>query len=348
MTGIVTEGPGAMTKSGAPLVLGVAAVAALALAGAYFGSPYLAVNSVAQAAKAGDTDKLNRLVDFPAVRDGLKADLSTAFTQRLNASAPGGQGGLSGLAAQLVPVLVGKIIDTMVTPAGVATMIDTGRAPPAGAPAPAGPSANPGPRLKTSLNWKGLGEVSVDTESDKRPGASLIFTRQGLFAWKLTRIGLPPGALADLSGEGGATPAKPLDAAPPAEVVAAPAPPVEAQPLAPPVDALPAPPVATAPPAPSGAGAQPASAALKLAPRPPPAPARPMSTRELLAANPDLAAHERRVQAMFENARARDVNGEVDAQESAARGAWERCRDKACLQRWYANRERALSVWEGN
>ncbi|MEO6340447.1 MAG: DUF2939 domain-containing protein [Caulobacteraceae bacterium] len=347
MTGIVTEGPGAKAKSGGPLVIGVVAVAALALAGAYFGSPYLAVNSVAQAAKAGDTDKLNRLIDFPAVRDGLKADLSAAFTQRLNADASTANGGLSGLAAQLLPALVGRVVDTIMTPAGVAAMIDTGRAPPVGGPPSAGPNTNPGPKLQTSVSWRSLGQVSVDTQSDKQPGASLIFTRQGLFAWKLTRIGLPSAALADLRGEGGATPAKPLDAAPPAELAATP-PPAEPPPVA---DAggQPSPaPVASAAPPSSGAGAQPASAALRLVPRPPPPPARPMSTRELLGANPDLAARERRVQAMFENARARDVNGEVDAQEAAARGAWEGCRDKPCLQRWYANRERALSVWEGN
>ena len=341
MAGIITEGSAPKARGGGPLVAGVVAVAVVALAGAYFGSPYLAVNSTAQAAKAGDTDKLNRLVDFPAVRDGLKADLSAAFMQRLN----GGGQALSGLAAQLLPALVGKIIDTMVTPAGVAMMIDTGRAPSGGAPPPAGPGVNPGPKLHTSLNWRGLSQVSVDTESDKRPGASLIFTRQGLFAWKLTRIGLPTAALADLRGEGGATPAKAIDAAPPTELAAAP-PPAEPLPLA---DAGAQPGLAAAaPPPPSGAGVQPAAAALRLAPRPAPQPVRPMSTRELLAAYPDLAAHERRVQAMFENARARDVNGEVEDQEAASRGVWERCRDKACLQRWYANRERALSVWEGN
>ena len=39
MSGGVTEGPGLKAKGGAPLVAGVAAIAALALAGAYVGSP---------------------------------------------------------------------------------------------------------------------------------------------------------------------------------------------------------------------------------------------------------------------------------------------------------------------
>jgi|GEM_PF-4928854 len=85
-----------------------------------------------------------------------------------------------------------------------------------------------------------------------------------------------------------------------------------------------------------------------LAARPAPKPERPRPPQEILASDPALQARERRVRDMLANASARDVSGHVMAEELDARDAWSACRTRACLQRWYTERERALAVWEGN
>lgn len=79
-----------------------------------------------------------------------------------------------------------------------------------------------------------------------------------------------------------------------------------------------------------------------------PPPERPRSPHEILASDRTLQARERRVQAMFANARDRDVNGFVVEEELAAREAWSECRYRACLRAWYDRREQELAVWEEN
>ena len=60
---------------------GVGVLLAL-LVGFYFASPILALGSLTAAAKAGDRAALERKVDFPAVREGLKAQLKAAMDRK--------------------------------------------------------------------------------------------------------------------------------------------------------------------------------------------------------------------------------------------------------------------------
>ena len=59
-------------------------VAALALfALAYVGSPFWAARQFKQAALSADVDRIEKAVDFPAVRKSLKAQLTPALTQTM-------------------------------------------------------------------------------------------------------------------------------------------------------------------------------------------------------------------------------------------------------------------------
>ena len=49
------------------------------LIGLYLGSPYLAVRSFKDAARSADVHKLEAAVDFPAVRENLKSQMSIAL-----------------------------------------------------------------------------------------------------------------------------------------------------------------------------------------------------------------------------------------------------------------------------
>ena len=49
---------------------------------AYFASPVFAVRSLINAARTGDEARLERLVDFPAVRDDLMAQLNAQLVRR--------------------------------------------------------------------------------------------------------------------------------------------------------------------------------------------------------------------------------------------------------------------------
>jgi hypothetical protein len=83
------------------------AVAAAALAGYWFFSPYVTVYQLQTAAKAGDADAFNRHVDYPQLRDNLKGQL-TAMTA--DPASPAGDI----LASKLGQLVVDKVTEAFV------------------------------------------------------------------------------------------------------------------------------------------------------------------------------------------------------------------------------------------
>jgi len=61
-----------------------AGVFIILIAGLYIGSPYLAARSFIAAARSGDTDDLEAAVDFPAVRQSLKAQMTAMVSAKMS------------------------------------------------------------------------------------------------------------------------------------------------------------------------------------------------------------------------------------------------------------------------
>jgi hypothetical protein len=116
---------------------------------------------------------------------------------------------------------------------------------------------------------------------------------------------------------------------------------------APAVDAMTADaPAADAPAAPAVAqfrgspAAPPRPAVYATAPSAPRQPSAPSVSRS-------IPAHERRLEALLANARARDTTGETDRAAAAARATRAACPTQACVERSYASQEAALRQWDG-
>lgn len=185
-------------------------VAALAFAGA-LASPYLAFNALAQAAKVGDRDRLEALVDFPAVRASLKAQLRTRLEGTLSRR---GGGELGILGAVFGGSIVDQAVDAAVTPEAVAAMVRTGQAPlidlMRGKTAPPPPEAAP-PSIgsaqagspppaaiplhsRTRFDYLGLNRFRAVTRKGDAPALTWVLGRTGPFSWRLVEIDLPlPG-----------------------------------------------------------------------------------------------------------------------------------------------------------
>src|SRR3954451_12831251 len=96
----------------------VAALAAAALiiaAGVswYLASPGWTLHQMKAAADANDPDALNSYIDYPAVREDLKAEIMG----RMMAVAKKDKSGFGGLGLAIGTVMVGPVIDGLVTPA---------------------------------------------------------------------------------------------------------------------------------------------------------------------------------------------------------------------------------------
>jgi hypothetical protein len=227
----VTVGPGGSggsSGSGGGLIIGLCIVAVLLVvvcAGAYFASPLLALYSLQSAAKSGNRDRLQQLVDFPVLRENLKGELTAYMVKamrddpRMADSAAAGAGMLIGTA------MIGQAIDAYVTPDALAAMVNSGKAPSQGAAASA-PTPGDG-KLRSDYSYVDLNHFRVRLTRSDSPGdaLSLIMERRDLINWKLTRIDftLPtqPAAPAIASSEQPASAAPPSNAPSPSDANAA-------------------------------------------------------------------------------------------------------------------------------
>jgi len=171
-------------------------IAAALLVLAYGASPYLAVRGFVAAAKQGDAEKLRGSVDFPAVRADLKPQLAAAVTTRMERDPQMRDNPLAGLGAMLMPSILDRMIDSLVTPEGIAALVRAGKVGRADTD-----SAAPR-RVDYGFHYVALNRFDVTL---RRQGAAsdpvnLVFERRGLFAWKLIRIALPQSSLTGPAG----------------------------------------------------------------------------------------------------------------------------------------------------
>lgn len=170
----------------------IAIGAALALfALAYGASPYVAVRGFLAAAKKGDAEKLRGSVDFPAVRADLKPQLAAAVTTRMEQDPAMRGNPLAGLGKILMPSILDRMIDSVVTPEGIAALVRAGKVGHAETE-----SAAP-QRVDYGFHYVALNRFDVILRRQGAVGdrVKLVFERRGLFAWKLVRIALPQSSL---------------------------------------------------------------------------------------------------------------------------------------------------------
>ena len=166
----------------------LAFVMVVVLIGLYLGSPYLAVDSFKDAARSADVDKLEAAVDFPAVRESLKSQMSTALMREMSSDPQMKDNPFAGLGALMMPAIVDKMVDTFVTPDGIAALTKGSR--------PLASGAEPGstnPDVGYEYHYIALDRFRVKVRSAKsgEVGPSLVFERRGFMTWKLIRIELP-------------------------------------------------------------------------------------------------------------------------------------------------------------
>ncbi|MBX9575802.1 MAG: DUF2939 domain-containing protein [Caulobacteraceae bacterium] len=170
------------------LINGLAVVAGVVFLGWFAATPYLAAKALGEAAERGDARALERLVDFPALRDSMK----TEFNERLvgEMRARGEDDPLGGLGAFLGPAIISGAVDALVTPQAVSLMVRSGKTPKAGETPPA---ADDRPEPKRSLGYRDPNTFAIrfeDAERDDR-SVTLLMKRRGVFGWKLAAIDLP-------------------------------------------------------------------------------------------------------------------------------------------------------------
>ncbi|MGF6569418.1 hypothetical protein ABH945_001494 [Paraburkholderia sp. GAS333] len=192
-----------------PLIITLIVIVVIAALGFAYASPYIALRNLKRAADARDAQTVNQYVDFPALRDSLKQQITGMLTRRLDADA---DSKMATIGAMIGVTLIGPLVDSYATPDGVAALLNgmpprgnPGERPPAppdasNAPAadaatsaPTGDtaSATQPPARETTAGYRGINEFVVTyRRGEGDANYSAIFQREGLFTWKLTAINL--------------------------------------------------------------------------------------------------------------------------------------------------------------
>ena len=160
----------------------------------YF-TPYLAMNQLQKAAKAGDAQAMNELVDFPSLRESVKQNVRSAVSNQVGHRA-GPLGVLGGLLAGAVAA---PVVDAVVTPDGIAALTE-GRSPGRGHRGGIDSVAHERSRdvkVKRGYESVDLFVIHFVGKSDGKEKMALVMHRDGLAHWRLTGVRLPAAATAD-------------------------------------------------------------------------------------------------------------------------------------------------------
>jgi len=133
-----------------------------------FVNPMYAASKVQDAVKNKDGDKLVEMIDFPALREDLKADFAEAMEKETDPFARG-----------LGGAMMSGMIDGFVQPEGLAQMVNGGRA------SKTTPAAE---ALKDYSTSFGLTEFIVTLDTDNGP-VEVVFAPRGL-TWKIVGANL--------------------------------------------------------------------------------------------------------------------------------------------------------------
>ena len=86
-----------------------------------YASPYLVLNNIKNAAEQGDADKLSGYIDFPSVKQSMKDQVKAVMVKELASIKE--QDGFEALGTMLGAAMIDPLIDGLVTPDGVALML---------------------------------------------------------------------------------------------------------------------------------------------------------------------------------------------------------------------------------
>jgi len=145
----------------------------------YFESPVWTLKSMRDAAQSRDADALDAYIDYPALRESLKAELMA----RMMTEAQKDKSGFGSIGVAFGSTIMGPMIDGLVSPAGMRAALLAESKQNAGAAA----SALHVPE-KPVIVRRSFSEFVVTTKEQADSG--LIFKRHG-FSWKLSGVELP-------------------------------------------------------------------------------------------------------------------------------------------------------------
>lgn len=155
-----------------------------------YASPYWTVHQMETAVRDRDATALSHYVDFPAVKESLKANFSAQLNQKMGGEKDNNP--LVALGMAMVGAVLNPFIDTLVSPEGLATMMSGNKPDPTN---PQGPtnSVDRHEEPNVTKGYESLNRFVIQVSSKKKQDQKIdfVFQREGLLSWKLSTVRFP-------------------------------------------------------------------------------------------------------------------------------------------------------------
>jgi hypothetical protein len=153
----------------------------------YF-TPHLAVSGMKSAAEAKDAAKLSDYVNFPSLKESLKASFNAKLGSEVAKEKDGNP--FAALGAAMAAAFINPMIDALVTPESLAMMMKGEKPQPAEKAEQTKPTDSD---ADTSMSYESFDRfvVTVKKRGSTDEPLGLVFNRDGMFSWKLSALRLP-------------------------------------------------------------------------------------------------------------------------------------------------------------
>lgn len=162
----------------------------LGLVGYVVAGPYLSLYQLRTAVEDQNSEKLSNNIDFPILRQNLKEQLSVRIIKHTMTELKDNP--FSALAIGIASKMVDTMVDSFVTPAGLASMMEGEKPKLNDASGSSADSTRPKrkPFENANYSFESINRFSVRVPNDKGEEIRFILTRSGI-NWKLSNILIP-------------------------------------------------------------------------------------------------------------------------------------------------------------
>lgn len=190
-----------------PIWIALGGLFAVALVALYAVSPWIAAERLARALKSGDPAAIDRMVDFPAVRQSLSSQLTARMNAEMREDPETANNPFAGLVTLIAPTLVNQLVNVIVTPEGIAKLsreaMKAKKAEDAQdrAAGKAKKNRDDGEDIEPTLAYTGLNTFTATYEAPGKGAMVWTLGRDKLFFWKLKSIQVSEIVLDGLTDE---------------------------------------------------------------------------------------------------------------------------------------------------
>jgi len=188
-----------------PIWIALWGLVAAALVALYAVSPWIAAERLARALKSGDPAAIDRMVDFPAVRQSLSSQLTARMNAEMRDDPETANNPFAGLVTLIAPTLVNQLVNVIVTPEGIAKLsreaMKAKAAEDASDRGKGKKAKDEAEDIEPTLAYTGLNTFTATYEAPGKGAMVWTLGRDKLFFWKLKSIQVSDIVLDDLTDE---------------------------------------------------------------------------------------------------------------------------------------------------